>query len=184
MKKQTNSVLKRLITLFIVILVTFGAINALWFYGYKIQYNRLSNVLEVAYNDINPNIKRYVRDEGGYHFELKMPEYLGRGGFISVAKEEGAITYYDETGTITGSNGMFVSLYIWPKYFGKYKMGIDLYDEVERVSEQIVITDDIQVVVNGDYDDEYIQYLQDLLNENYDEIIRLINVADTLLKIR
>ncbi len=78
---------------------------------------------------------------------------------------------------------MQITLFVWPKYWGQYEMGVDLYDEASDIWEQILIDKDLSVIANDDYTDEFVAYLQELINENADEIHNMISLVSKELDI-
>jgi hypothetical protein len=172
---------QKLLILFIAILIVFGSINAYWYFGYRSIYNKLADRMDATYGD-NGDVEdrimmRYTKIVGDYSFTLKMPAYLCEGGFLSVGDKEGAIAEIDENGNVINSNGLCISLYIWPQYFGDYKLGIDFYDEAEDIWEQVAVDSHLNIISSEDLDDQYVKYIQDLISDNEDEIKALIDAA-------
>lgn len=179
-KEKKISATKKLMILFVAILLIFGAINAAWYFGYKRTYNELANKMDITIDEIDGKTKRYTKTIDNYAFALKMPTYLGEGGFLTVAESEGAVSYLDDKGEVIGSSGLYISLYIWPQRFGGYKIGIDFYDESKEIWEQVIINGSLQLVSAEKFDDDYVDYLNSLILDNKDEIEDLINAAISL----
>ncbi len=189
MKTNTNTgkplILKRLAILLGVILLIFGMINGLWFFGYRQNYHNFSLKLEAQYVEgiEEADMLRYAKTVDGYSVTLKMPNYLGSGGFISVEKEEGYVSQLDENGNIIGDNGLNITLFIWPQYFGKYELGLDFFDEVNSIWEQVAIRPDLSLANAEDMDEAYIAYINELISENQEEIDKLIAIAENTLDV-
>lgn len=178
--KKNNSTLKKLGILFALILIIFGLVNVVWFFGYKNIYNEFSKKMDVTYDEIDSSIMRYTKIEGDLSFYLKMPSYLGSGGFLSVGSTQGYTSYIDEDGNVVGSNGMYITLYIWPQMGSGYKVGVDFYDEFADIWEQVYIDAELNLLNTDNYDDLYIEELEELIQQNSEYIRALINAAEDL----
>lgn len=171
---------KKLLILFAIILAIFAIINAVWYFGYKATYNNLASKMEESVDRIDGKTTHYSKTFEKYNFTLKMPAYLGEGGFLSIGNTEGAVTEYDSNYNAVSSNGIYVTLYIWPQYWGKYKMGVDFYDEAADIWEQIYIDSKLNIVSSENFDKQYITYLEGLISEYSTEIQNLIQAAEKL----
>lgn len=162
------------------VLVIFGGIHFTWKLGYVSQYEKIAEKLDVVYLDETEeeDMKRYGKTFGEYSVLLKMPAYLGYGGFITVGSETGYIGELDESGNITGGSGLDISLYIWPKLFGGYTLGLDFLDDYNNIWEQVYVNRDLSLSDTEDMDDDYIDYINKLIQDNYSEIENLFNVAE------
>ena len=60
---------------------------------------------------------RYTKEVGDYTISLKMPEYLGSGGFVSIAKTSGYVVSLDGKENIIESSEMYITLYIYLNHF-------------------------------------------------------------------
>lgn len=176
---------KRLLILLVIILIIFSTINLVWFIGYQQRYNQMAKHLDETYIDgiEEKDMLRYKKETGDYSITMKMPSYLGQGGFISVASSEGYTTKLDEEGNIIEGSDMYITLFIWPQYFQGYKIGLDFYDEDDSIWEQVELTSELELLRADDLDNEYIEYINQLLKEYNDEITKLILVAEEHLKI-
>ena len=187
MKKPTGekriSAAKKLMILFAIILIIFGVINAVWYFGYKATYDELASKMDQTIDKIDGMTKRYTKIVDNYSFVLKMPAYLGEGGFLSVGDTEGAVTEIDSNNDSVSSNGTYITLYIWPQRFGGYRMGLDFYDEATDLWEQIYINSDLTIVSTENLDNQHVKYLEELLSDYVTEIQQLINAAETLWEI-
>lgn len=108
---------------------------------------------------------------------LKMPEYLGSGGFVSIAKTSGYSISLDDDGNTLEASEMYITLYIWPKFFSGYKIGLDFYDEANSIWEQVELTPNMEMMNTDALDDAYIDYILQLISEHQDEINELIGIA-------
>jgi hypothetical protein len=180
-----GAIMKRLLILFAVILLVFATINAIWFFGYRQRYNHIAGHLEAAYLDGSGGneMRRYVKEVDGYTITMKMPEYLGQGGFVSVARTGGYVTKTDADGNMIEGSDMYITLFIWPKYFSDYKIGLDFFDEFNGVWEQVEFTSAMEMTNTEALDDEYIEYITQLVSEYNEEITKLIDIAEQTLEI-
>lgn len=180
-----SAIIKRLMILLGVILIVFATINVIWFLGYQQRYDYISEHLDATYIDgiEEKDLLRYMKEVGDYTITMKMPAYLGRGGFVSVARTEGYVTKLDDDGNIIEGSDMYITLYAWPKYFTDYKIGVDFYDEVNSVWEQVEFTSEMKMMNTEALDDEYIEYVTQLISEYNDEITELISIAEQTLGI-
>lgn len=172
-------IIKRLLILFAVILLIFGIINAIWYFGYRQRYNGFTKNLEVTYlfEEDDDEMMRYTKEIGDYIVSMKMPEYLGLGGFVSIAPTAGYTVSEDDEGNIIESSEMYVTLYIWPKFFIDYKIGLDFYDEANLIWEQVELTSDMELMNTDNYDDAYVEYILQLMSDHQDEINEMIHIA-------
>lgn len=179
-KKKALSTPKKLLILFLVILAIFGAVNGVWYFGYKNIYNGFAKemTLYTDEHDDSGFLSRYGTTVDGYSFTLKMPEYLGFGGFMCISREEGYQPVYDDQGNVISDNGMLISLYIWPQIFGGYKLGLDCYGESDaEITGQFEINADLSLV-NAEYmDDEAIAEVEAMFGAHSEEIQHLFDLA-------
>lgn len=180
-----TAIIKRLLILLVAILIVFASINAVWYFGYQQKYNAIASKLNATYiDDIEEADRlRYTKEIGDYTITMKMPSYLGSGGFVSVGKTDGYITVTDDEGNIVDSSDMCITLFIWPKYFSDYKIGLDFYDEVNSIMEQVEFTSSLEMMHTDTLDDEFVEYINQLVAEYEDEIMYLIHLAEETLEI-
>jgi hypothetical protein len=174
------AIVRRLLFLLAIILMIFAAINGIWYFGYKQRYNAVKKYLETNYlfgEEDDNDMLRYTKEVGDYAISMKEPEYLGHGGYVSIAKSSGYETILDDDGNIVESSEIYITLYIWPKYFLGYKIGLDFYDEANSIYEQIELTSDMEIMNADDLDDAYMENISKLISENRDEINKLIRIA-------
>ena len=156
--ESRTAITKRLLILLAIILLIFAIINAVWYFGYQQRYNAIAKNLEATYldGDKDDDMLRYTKEVGDYTISLKMPEYLGSGGFVSIAKTSGYVVSLDGKENIIESSEMYIALYIWPKYFSDYKIGLDFYDEANSIWEQVELTSDMELMNTDDLDDAFV----------------------------
>lgn len=158
----------------------FGGIHFTWKFGYKRQYDNIAKKLDVIYLDgtEKEEMKRYQKTFGDYSVSLRMPAYLGYGGFVAVGNKTGYVAELDENGNTISGSGLDISLFIWPKLFRGYDFGLDFYDDYNNIWEQVEVKRDLSLSDIDDFDDEYIDYLNKLIQDNRSEIEKLFNVAE------
>ena len=177
--ESRTAIKKRLLILLAIILLIFAIINAVWYFGYQQRYNAIAKNLEATYldGDNDDDMLRYTKEVGDYTISLKMPEYLGSGGFVSIAKTSGYVVSLDGKENIIESSEMYITLYIWPKYFSDYKIGLDFYDEANSIWEQVELTSDMELMNTDDLDDAFVEYILQLISDYQNEINKLIGIA-------
>lgn len=183
--ESRTAITKRLLILLAIILLVFAIINAVWCFGYQQRYNAIAKNLEATYfdGDNDDDMLRYTKEVGDYTISLKMPEYLGSGGFVSIAKTSGYVVSLDGKESIIESSEMYITLYIWPKYFSDYKIGLDFYDEANSIWEQVELTSDMELMNTDDLDDAFVEYILQLISDYQNEINKLIGIAEENLDI-
>lgn len=183
--ESRTAITKRLLILLAIILLVFAIINAVWYFGYQQRYNAIAKNLEATYfdGDNDDAMLRYTKEVGDYTISLKMPEYLGSGGFVSIAKTSGYVVSLDGKENIIESSEMYITLYIWPKYFSDYKIGLDFYDEANSIWEQVELTSDMELMNTDDLDDAFVEYILQLISDYQNEINKLIGIAEENLDI-
>ena len=183
--ESRTAITKRLLILLAIILLVFAIINAVWCFGYQQRYNAIAKNLEATYfdGDNDNDMLRYTKEVGDYTISLKMPEYLGSGGFVSIAKTSGYVVSLDGKENIIESSEMYITLYIWPKYFSDYKIGLDFYDEANSIWEQVELTSDMELMNTDDLDDAFVEYILQLISDYQNEINKLIGIAEENLDI-
>ena len=83
----------------------------------------------------------------------------------------------DDDGNTLEASEMYITLYIWPKFFSGYKIGLDFYDEANSIWEQVELTPNMEMMNTDALDDAYIDYILQLISEHQDEINELIGIA-------
>lgn len=184
--ENRGAIIKKLLILLAAIILVFATINGIWYFGYRQRYSAIENKLEASYlfgENEDKDMLRYTKEIDDYTISMKLPEYLGSGGFISIAKTSGYEATLDDEGNIVESSDMYITLYIWPKYFSDYKLGLDFYDEANSIWEQVEFTSKMKIMNADNLDDAYIENILELISENKDEINSLICVANENLNI-
>lgn len=163
---------KKLLILFIVILLIFAGINGFWLFAKKIPYDRYMDKMEDGTNE---------RVEDGYSYVVQRLPYLGYGGFLAVSKEGGIERSYDEE---QEEQEIDVTLYIWPGLFGKCEYGVMMNDGLDDgMFEQVMIDKNLNHIPYGK-DEDYNKDKQELVEEYHDEISELMERADKMWDIR
>lgn len=98
-------------------------------------------------------------------------------GDRSIAKTSGYSISLDDDGNTLEASEMYITLYIWPKFFSGYKIGLDFYDEANSIWEQVELTPNMEMMNTDALDDAYIDYILQLISEHQDEINELIGIA-------
>lgn len=169
---------QKLLILFVVILAIFAIINAAWYFGYKVAFNDLASKMDTEETVIGQESKiSYYKIVENQKCILGMPSYLGTGGQLCVSCKDGYIPQYDANGNIIDDNGVLISLYIWPQFFGGYELGIDFYSELEGIWTQVYIDADLNLTETENLDTLVISESEKLIAEYADEIQNLIDVA-------
>ena len=102
MKEKKRTVVK-LTILACVIVFIFGMVNAVWYFGYKKTYDDYAGNMEI--NDIGfEDGARYQAIVEDCLCQLKMPSYLGYGGYLTVQNAESASYEMDENGNIVNGD--------------------------------------------------------------------------------
>lgn len=183
--KPKGAILKRLLLLLLSILfLLFTAINGIWYFGYRQRYNTLAKHLEVTYlsDEESNDALRYTKEVGDYKISMKLPDYLGSGGYLSISKIASYEVSLDDEGNILESSGTDITLFIWPKYFSGYKMGVFFYNEANSIWYQVYVNSDLELTNTYDSEEDTENILK-LLSENQDEIKELIRIAKENLEI-
>ena len=180
------AILKKLVVLLVSILVVFATINAVWYFGYQKRYNNMAKYLEKGYSgDVeNEKMLKYGTTVGEYQIALKMPEYLGSGGFVSVSKPEEFVVEQNEMGETTTRSDASISLFIWPNYFSGFDLGVWYFDFVGESDEQIMITQNLDLANAEELDPEYVAHARQLIEANKDKIQEMFEVAEKTLEIK
>ena len=171
--KSKHSALKKLIILAIVVIFTFVAIHSIWFFGYKIVYKNAADKMEQQYDDLTQTYE-YSKTIDGYVCKLKMPSYLGTGGFLTVGDKDAHMVVFDEAGNVVEEDELSVTLHIWPKFFGKVKYGISF-----RTNSTLT---QVYVDSNGNYirsenNEENLEKNEALIQQYKSEIKKMFEIA-------
>lgn len=172
----------KLLLLSLVIVIVFSAINLSWYIGVKRTYDRIAGDLDKVINTERKGTT-YQKDIDGYTFSLKMTTYLSNSGFLSVEKEEGYVVNLDDELNPISDNGVHVTLFIWPKTFGGYKYGIDIYSEMDNLWEQISIDSEGNYIPKDEDNVELNEYLTSLRNQYQEEIVTMLDLAEKHMRL-
>ena len=180
--KTRKKVWKRLLILLIVILALFAGINLFWLLTTKLPYDGYINKVELVYDETDEEVFFYQKNIDGYCYTVNPPEYLAYGGFLSVGTEEGYVAEINDEGEVISSNGLDVSLYIWPGLFGNIEYGVFFLDEGKGVFEQVEVDGNLNYIPDkgNEENEEFTQYIESLIQENKDEIKHMMEGAGKL----
>ena len=181
-----KAIFKKLLILFCVILAVFAAINGIWYFGYQRRFEAMAEHLEMDSFDLNESktVVRYFREVDDHNIVLGMPTYLGSGGRVSIEKAEGCIVEQDDAGNIVGSNGIHITMFIWPRYFSGYLIGVDFDDPLQDLWIQTELNSDLKPLYAEEMDPEIVAFLSQLIEENRGEIETMIRIAEETLDIQ
>ena len=131
---REKSLKKRIIAIVLLIVVVFGGINLCW-YGFKyLPYKKVADKMQL---DTEAGAPRYVCENNGYTFRVKMPEYLSfQSGYIYAVDTDhvdSAGLIADEDGELSEMNVPHVDLFVWPQMFGEAKYGATIYEDTYSV---------------------------------------------------
>lgn len=175
--------------LFIVLAIIIGIIliiNMLWFVAVKKDYLHWANIVGETENSLGDLVN--ATQEGDYTFGVKQPSYLHWNGFLSVGKQSTSTVTIDKDGKEHG-NGTDITMYIWPKLFGEIKYGFMIIDhdkkttdygytkEDRTINEQIYVDENMNFIPYDQNNIEYNQYIENLLEDNKAECLKMMNMA-------
>ncbi len=163
---------------FLVVALFFILLNLFWIATVAVPYAGYINMVEEQRDQIEPDRVNYIKEIDGYILEVKKPGYLDFDSFLSVHnKDFQTIEIDSETGEIIGSSGLSIYLYIWPDLWGNYEYGVFFDDEAEDVFEQIMITSDIVYLPKDPNNIEHNTVREQLLEDNYDVVSEMMQIA-------
>ena len=173
---RKKSLAKRIIAIFLLIVLIFGGINLFW-YGFKyLPYKHMAENMQLSDDMGRP---KYTYTDGEYVYRLKMPGYLSFGsGFLYVVRkdnEDAAAFVADEEGNLTEKNTPHVDIFIWPKMFSETQYGVTIYEETDSVC--VVTNSRMQFIPDESLSDEENDRLYALFEAHKDEIQELIKAA-------
>lgn len=172
--KNANKTVVKLSALLIGIAIIFGAINAVWYFGYKKTFDEFSKAMEESPAAFESK-GRYELKKDDCICQLKMPEYLGSGGYLTVQKAINVIYEIDDNGNIVNKDEKTVILHIWPQKFGGYTYGVSVISGAEV--RQININADCSVVPQKNGNTELDEYNTQIISENSYDIMHLFEIA-------
>ena len=125
---------KRIISIILLIVVLFGGVNLFWYVFKYLPYKKIADKMQPDTDSAAP---RYVCENDGYTFRVKMPGYLAfQSGYIYVVDTEhvdSAVLISDDDGELSEMNVPHVDLFVWPQVFGKAKYGTTIYEDTYSV---------------------------------------------------
>lgn len=170
--KKESSSMKKLLALFAFIVAIIGTINLVWYFGVKLSYEEFTKGFEIVKTDTGENRFKIVDD---YKFSADMPKYLEFSGYLSVGQKDGVWANYDKKGNIISSSGLFIQLDIIPDIFKNYKYRLWLADEEKEIDSIVFIDENGNYIPTKSTSPEVIENTTSFLNENKEEIERLLS---------
>lgn len=173
--KRSSSAIKKTLIVFGAAVAIFAVINILWYFGYRLQYNKIAARLDASeYTEDEVSKPRTVYSKAVEEYIVRMtfPSYLQEGGKITIAKN----TDLSSDSQADGAEKHYsLCLYYWPKPFGKERLGVSFWgtDDIENDWYQIYVYPDLSPVIREDYREEEIQLCNELINNYKDEIERM-----------
>ncbi|MBO4562462.1 MAG: hypothetical protein J5772_02495 [Clostridia bacterium] len=173
--KRSSSAIKKTLIVFGAAVAIFAIINVLWYFGYRLQYNKIAARLDASEYAEDAEAKTrtvYSKVVDEYIIRMTFPSYLQKGGKITIAKN----TDYSSDGLAQSNDEQYsIAFYYWPKPFGKERLGVSISenDSVENNWYQVYIYPDLSLVIREDYRKEEIQLCNELINKYKDEIERM-----------
>lgn len=180
---------KLLTALAVVSLTAFIAVNLVWYFSIKKDFNRYAET--VGLHETGTGDMLYWVREGDFEFHVAPPSYLHWSGRLIVSDMSTAAFTIDKDGNEHGT-GTHISLYIWMTAFGKTKYGLMLYDPDKKASdygytgygrnrdeinEQVYIDKDLNFIPYDDGNVNFNQFIEKLLAENKDKCAELMRLA-------
>lgn len=178
--QKENKRYKKILIGIIVLVGIFVIINLIWFFSVKIRYIQLANGISKMESFVEDIHYRKIKD--GYQYVVKDTGYLGNSGFACISRGEGLVIETDEEGNEISNNGSMISLYLWPEKFNGYTYGIDI--ETSDYWYQIPIDKDGHYIKNENTNPDEEEKQQKALEENKEEIEKLLQLADEVWNIR
>ena len=184
-KESTKGTIwKRLLILFLSILTLFALINGVWYFGYQKRYNTIAEHLNEYYamGIEEPEMRRYGKEVDEYQISMKMPAYLGTGGFVSVGPREITVDV-DEDGTQYGEPTF--GLFIYPKWFSGFQLVVGVNNAVTGEAYFISVTPNLDLTQEFEeaLDPEEAEQWRQLIAEHLDDIKKMIAIAEKTLEI-
>lgn len=179
-----GTIWKRLLILFLSILTLFALINGVWFFGYQNRYNNFAERLDEYYlmGIDEPKYRRYGKEVDGYQIGMKMPDYLGTGGFVSVDQGE-IIVDVDEEGNQYSETS--VALFIYPKWFSGFEYVVNINNVVTGEMFFISVTPEMDLTQEYEeaLDPGEAEQSRQIIAEHQEEIKNMIDIAEKTLEI-
>ena len=134
MEMRSKTLTKKILIIILLIAIIFGGIN-LFCYGFKyLPYKKLADKMQADSESAAP---RYVCENNGYTFRVKVPGYLAfQSGYIYLVDTkhmDSAGLIADDDGELSEMNIPHVDLFVWPQMFGEAKYGTTIYEDTYSV---------------------------------------------------
>lgn len=173
--KRSSSAIKKTLIVFGAAVAIFAIINVLWFFGYRIQYNKIAARLDASeYTEDAVSKPRtvYSKTVEEYIVRMTFPSYLQEGGKVTLAKNP---DHSSDSPADGAEEHYSLCFYYWPKPFGKERLGISFWgnEDVEDDWYQVYVYPDLSLVIREDYTEEEIVFLNELIESNRAEIERM-----------
>lgn len=173
-RKRSSSAIKKTLIVFGAAVAIFAIINVLWYFGYRIQYNKIAARLDASeYTEDAVSKPRTVYSKAVEEYIVRMtfPSYLQEGGKVTMGKNMDA----SQDNIEQSGEKYTVSFYYWPKPFGRERLGLSISenDSAEDNWYQVYIYPDLSLVIREDYTEEEIVFLNELIESNRAEIERM-----------
>lgn len=121
--KKKLSTFKKLVILFVSILIILAGYNLVWFI---IKYSPYHNYCASMPSNKNEGNNSYSYKDDNFTYTVKMPAYLGfGGGFLNVASNEPAkIILNEDTDNTSVEKNVSINLFAWPKFRKETQYGV------------------------------------------------------------
>ena len=182
-----NKRIKKIIIAFVTIVLIVGIINLVWVL-----------VCFLPYNNYAKKMKKMGEEDGGllvshelytedYHITLSMPGYLQfkNPGYISITYAEPVTLEYDSDGYVANSSrDLDIIIYIWLDKIWGDNYGVMIWDYSNGCCYQVYFDSDIKYVSNDEVDIETNNVAQTLLDDNRDEIEKMLQSLDETIGLK
>lgn len=173
--KGSSSAIKKTLIVFAVVAGAFALINILWYFGYRIQYDKIASKLDASEYAEDADAKTrtvYSKVVDEYIIRMNFPSYLQKGGKITIGKNT---VYSSDTIEQDKSGEYAISFYYWPKPFGSERLGVSFarYGDVDDNWYQLYVYPDLSLVIREDYTEDEIRLCNELISNNLEEIERM-----------
>ncbi len=133
-----TSIVVVLILFFIVALISFK-----WYVSVGTPYKQYLNAFDGDYYSVkseSSSSQKFEKIIGKYRYTVAKPKFLDFTGYLTVSYLELPKVEIDpKSSEVIGSNGLYISVYIWTDVSGRYKYGVMFDDEYQGIFEQITI---------------------------------------------
>lgn len=168
---MTINAKKKLNALALIIFTIFILINAFWIITMYIPYSGYISKVDKEKTEIGTIYEKYI-DE--YNFKVSPTPYLGYDAFLSVSQDYNVTL--DENGNIISSDTN-ISLFIWPNIWTGNEYGIMFLNEAEGIFIQVMIDENGNYLQGNSINEEYNAEVEKYLEENRDEVSKLLQMA-------